>query len=94
MDGCNPIFPLIVWQEAKCKNRGEVFTIFQNSVFDVLLAELWRMNADDFSNNELKKALTANITIALDSFGVLHIYGQTDAEAAYGLAQPTVFPTD
>ncbi len=29
---------------------------------------------------------TANITIARDSFGVPHIYGHTDAEAAYGLA--------
>ncbi|HLP18742.1 MAG TPA: penicillin acylase family protein, partial [Chitinophagales bacterium] len=28
----------------------------------------------------------ANITIARDSFGVPHIYGHTDAEAAYGLA--------
>ena len=28
----------------------------------------------------------ANITIARDSFGVPHIYGRTDAEAAYGLA--------
>lgn len=28
----------------------------------------------------------ANITIARDSFGVPHIYGLTDAEAAYGLA--------
>lgn len=27
-----------------------------------------------------------NITIARDSFGVPHIYGHTDAEAAYGLA--------
>lgn len=29
---------------------------------------------------------TSNITIARDSFGVPHIYGHTDAEAAYGLA--------
>ncbi len=28
----------------------------------------------------------ANVTIARDSFGVPHIYGHTDAEAAYGLA--------
>lgn len=30
--------------------------------------------------------IPANITIARDSFGVPHIYGHTDADAAYGLA--------
>ena len=39
-----------------------------------------------FSLPAISQINPANITIARDSFGVPHIYGHTDAEAAYGLA--------
>jgi acyl-homoserine-lactone acylase len=38
------------------------------------------------SKSGMAQINTANITIVRDSFGVPHIYGHTDAEAAYGLA--------
>lgn len=38
------------------------------------------------SLDSLSQINPTNITIARDSFGVPHIYGHTDAEAAYGLA--------
>src|ERR1043165_8063004 len=47
----------------------------------LIIIFLCLLSVDSFSQIN-----AANITIARDSFGVPHIYGHTDAEAAYGLA--------
>ena len=39
-----------------------------------------------FSSYSLAQVNTSNVEIVRDSWGVPHIYGKTDKEAAYGLA--------
>ncbi len=55
--------PPYVWHEAKCIEGGKMLTIFKNGRFDIFLEELSEMTADDFSNQELMKSVSAKFDI-------------------------------
>ncbi len=58
----------------------------QRSTFSSLLHSLLFAICVLLSQSIIAQINPANVQIARDSFGVAHIYGKTDADAAYGLA--------
>ncbi|MFN0204055.1 MAG: cupin domain-containing protein [Bacteroidia bacterium] len=55
--------PPNVWHEATCKEGGKMLTLFKNGKFDIFLKKLSNMNEEDFSNQELMKAVSHEFDI-------------------------------
>ncbi|WP_338767522.1 cupin domain-containing protein [Bernardetia sp. ABR2-2B] len=55
--------PPNVWHAAKCEKGGKMLSIFKNGQFDEYLKRLSKMSDDDFKNQELMKAVSAEFDI-------------------------------
>ena len=55
--------PPLVWHEAKCEKGGKMLTIFKNGQFDLYLEKLSKLSDEDFANQALMDAISAEFDI-------------------------------
>ena len=63
-----------------------MITLSKNRIHIILFSLIFLFLLNGFTNRNIIKDYAYDVTIYRDTWGVPHIYGETDADAAFGLA--------